>query len=190
MKPSICRTKQRVYIPADEIACKEKEIFIEKVNSINEVTPKAGHAYFDSGGILWGYLNHEFVKLNRHPVSWGELRGNLTDQLDLKLALEKFVKSVTFNGNKLTGENLTIDALTGVKVNGAALEQEDHQVNIDLSDYALAVNIPENVSELTNDSGFITNEQLAESLKGKADKIESIDFCTDADIDAIFTEDK
>ena len=122
MKPSICRTKQRVYIPADEIACKEREIFIEKVNSINEVTPKAGHAYFE--------------------------------------------------------------------LNGIALQQENHQVNIDLSRYALATNIPENVSELTNDSGYITNEQLAESLKGKADKIESIDFCTDADIDAIFTEDK
>ena len=97
---------------------------------------------------------------------------------------------MTFNGSKLTGENLTINALTGVKLNGIALQQENHQVNIDLSRYALATNIPENVSELTNDSGYITNEQLAESLKGKADKIESIDFCTDADIDAIFTEDK
>lgn len=178
-----------MYIPSDEIACKEREVFIEKVNSITDATPKAGHAYFDDDGILWGYLNHDFVPLNRHPVKWGELQGALTDQLDLKQQLEKYIQKVVYNGQQLTGESVSIDALTGVKVNGDELEQEDHKVNIDLTSYAKAANIPQSVSQLTNDSGYVTSSQLAEALEDKADKIEvNVQFCTDEDIDRIFEE--
>lgn len=178
-----------MYIPADEIACKDREIFIERVDSIENVTPKAGHAYFDADGVLWGYLNHDFVPLNRHPVKWGELQGTLTDQLDLKLQLEKYIQNVVYNGKTLKGESVKIDALTGVKVNGEELTQTDHKVNIDLTSYAKSASIPQDVGELNNDVGYITNAELAEALKDKADKIEAdIQYCTDEDIDRIFEE--
>ncbi len=44
-----------------------------------------------------------------------------------------------------------------IKVNNSALPISEKSVNIDLSSYALASDVPTATSDLTNDSGFITN---------------------------------
>lgn len=191
MKPSICRTKQRVYIPSDDIACADRDLPIERVTNISDVTPQEGHAYFDADGLLWGYLNREFVKLNARPISWGDIQGDITNQSDLKTALAAYIKSVTYNGTKLTGENVSLEALVGVKLNGTELSQEDHKVNIDLSDYALAENVPTEVSQLTNDSGYVTMENVSQQISDAINGSEigaAITYCTKEEIDKIFSE--
>ena len=115
----------------------------------------------------------------------------ISNQSDLKTALAAYIKSVTYNGTKLTGENVSLEALVGVKLNGTELSQEDHKVNIDLSDYALAENVPTEVSQLTNDSGYVTMEnmsqQISDAIKG-AGIGAGIAYCTEAEIDEIFAE--
>lgn len=65
-----------------------------------------------------------------------------------------------------------------IKVNNTALPISDKTVNIDLTDYALDSDIPTKVSDLTNDSGFVT--QAVNNLTNYYTKSETY---TQAEID-------
>lgn len=82
-------------------------------------------------------------------VTWGSITGTLSNQTDLKNALNSKVKKVSGKGlstNDYTNEDKT-------KVSSAVQPS-------DLDDYALKTDLPQNVSELTNDSGYLTLSTL------------------------------
>jgi len=162
-KPSVCVSNVKVTIPIDTEEC---DFWLVPVNTVDEITdPDRNHAYLDKNGVLYVY-NKGIVPINDPytlKVAWGNIMGNLTDQEDLNNELVSFIKDVYLNGNKLehgTEQEVQINAVEDIKVNGETIEKEDGVVNIDLSDYALADSVPTMTSELVNDSGFVTQEEM------------------------------
>ena len=84
-----------------------------------------------------------FAEKSEIPTKLSELQNDGDGTQGSAYATEEYVDE---NGGK-------IDV---IKVNNTALPISDKAVNIDLSSYALASDIPTAVSELTNDSGFVT----------------------------------
>ena len=164
MKPSVCKDDLIISIPIDTEEC---EFWLEVIESIDKVEkPSRDHAYLDNDCILWLWNGKRFISVNDPAtlqVTWGNIIGNLTDQTDLNEQLISFVKDVYLNGNKLphdSDQQVYMEVVEGVKVNGETLEKEDGVVNVDLSDYALADTVPTMTSELVNDSGYVTQEEL------------------------------
>ena len=164
MKPSVCRDDLKITIPIDTEEC---EFWLEVVNTTDDVkSPSRDHAYLDNNCILWLWNGKRFISVNDPAtlqVTWGNIIGNLIDQTDLNNELVSFIKDVYLNGNKLehgAEQEVQINAVEDIKVNGETVEKEDGVVNIDLSDYALADSVPTMTSELINDSGFVTQEEM------------------------------
>ena len=84
-----------------------------------------------------------FAEKSEIPTKLSELQNDGDGTQGSAYATEEYVDE---NGGK-------IDV---IKVNNTALPISDKAVNIDLSSYALASDIPTAVSDLTNDSGFVT----------------------------------
>lgn len=163
-KPSVCVSNVKVTIPIDTEEC---DLWLIPVDTVDDITdPDRDHAWLDRDCILYVYNGKSIVAINDPAtlrVTWGNIIGNITDQTDLNEQLISFVKDVYLNGNKLphdSDQQVYMEVVEGVKVNGETLEKEDGVVNIDLSDYALADTVPTMTSELVNDSGYVTQEEL------------------------------
>lgn len=193
----IC-AKPQISIPVEDC-----EYWLVPVNSTNEITDlNRNTAWITPEGYFYVYDGRDLVQVNDHSnlkVKWGNITGDITEQEDLRLLFTQYVKGVKLNGAKLVmnknqeielilpteirqnGEKLPMSngivnvnvPILSVKENGVPLEITDHSVNIDLSDYALATAIPSKVSELENDSGYITTAQAQVLIPTKVSQLQN-----------------
>ena len=193
----IC-AKPQISIPVEDC-----EYWLVPVNSTNEITDlNRNTAWITPEGYFYVYDGRDLVQVNDHSnlkVKWGNITGDITEQEDLRLLFTQYVKGVKLNGAKLVmnknqeielilpteirqnGEKLPMSngivnvnvPILSVKKNGVPLEITDHSVNIDLSDYALATAIPSKVSELENDSGYITTAQAQVLIPTKVSQLQN-----------------
>ncbi len=174
MKPRICDDKLKVIIPIDTEEC---EFWLSLVKSIDDVeSPDRDHAWITSGNVFYVYNGKQFVSINDPntlKVKWGNVFGDIADQADLYEILSKTIWTVKENGTALDFDYLNHEVdvnvpIMTIKLNGNKLEPSNCEVNIDLSDYALASTVPSKLSELSNDTNFITQEQVVDQIKIKS----------------------
>lgn len=174
MKPRVCNDRLKVIIPVDTEEC---EFWLTLVKSTDEIeNPDRNHAWITRDNVFYVYNGKELVAINDPntlKVKWGHIFGNIEEQSDLYEILQKTIWTVNQNGKALDFDyvNHKVDVnvpIMTLKLNGNELKAEDYVVNIDLSDYALATNIPTKLSELSNDSNFITQDSLNSQIKVKS----------------------
>ena len=109
--------------------------------------------------ITAGFLNEVVSKHNDHDESIDGLKATVAGKQQ-KLMAGKGIDISADNVISSTAQG----SVTDVQVDGESVVDESGVASIDLSGKADADAIPTNVSELTNDSGYVTSDDLASKL--------------------------
>lgn len=177
MQPVLCNEAMAIAFPVSDGEC---EFWLEIVDSVSSIKdPSRDHAYVDSKGIFYIYNGKEIQAINDHSnlkIKWGNMEGDITNQLDLMEILNGFVKSISVNGvdvAKDNEKNIAIKVpITTIKVDGNALNPVDYIVNLDLASvYAKKADVPKNVSQLQNDAGYVKQEVVEDLIPIKTVKV-------------------
>ena len=180
MQPVVCNKDMAVVFPLKDGDC---EFWLEIVDSVNDITnPSRDHAYVDSKGLFYIYNGKNIVAINDHSnlkIKWGNMIGDISNQLDLTKILNQFVKTISVNGTNIAKDNdknIAIKVpITTIKLDGNTISPVDYIVNLDLASvYAKKDEIPKNVSELQNDAGYIKQEVVDQLIPIKAIKVNNV----------------
>lgn len=180
MQPVVCNKDMAVAFPLKDGDC---EFWLEIVDSVDDITnPSRDHAYVDSKGLFYIYNGKEIQVINDHAnlkVKWGNMIGDISNQLDLMAILNQFVKTISVNGTNIAKDNdknIAIKVpITTIKLDGNTISPVDYIVNLDLASvYAKKTEIPKNVSELQNDAGYIKQEVVDQLIPIKAIKVNNV----------------
>ncbi len=169
VKPVVCQTDLATIVPLSASDC---DMWLVIVNSKSDINPDRDHAYADKNGIIYIYNGQELVAINdwdNVKIPWGNLKGNITNQLDLKEWIDKCVQTISVNGTNIAKDNnrnVAIDIpITTIKLDGATVSPTNHVVDLQLSGtYAKKSEIPTKVSQLNNDAGYIKTEDLEQRI--------------------------
>jgi hypothetical protein len=185
MQPVVCNKDMAVVFPLKDGDC---EFWLEIVDSVDDITnPSRDHAYVDSKGLFYIYNGKEIQVINDHAnlkIKWGNMIGDISNQLDLIEILNQFVKTISVNGTNIAkdnGKNIAIQVpITTIKLDGNTISPVDYIVNLDLASvYAKKTEIPKNVSELQNDAGYIKQEVVDQLIPIKAIKVNNVTILPD-----------
>ena len=180
MQPVVCNKDMAVVFPLKDGDC---EFWLEIVDSVNDITnPSRDHAYVDSKGLFYIYNGKEIQVINDHAnlkIKWGNMIGDISNQLDLMEILNQFVKTISVNGTNIAKDNKKNIAIqvpiTTIKLDGNTISPVDYIVNLDLASvYAKKTEIPKNVSELQNDAGYIKQEVVDQLVPIKTIKVNNV----------------
>ena len=180
MQPVVCNKDMAVVFPLKDGDC---EFWLEIVDSVDDITnPSRDHAYVDSKGLFYIYNGKEIQVINDRAnlkIKWGNMIGDISNQLDLIEILNQFVKTISVNGTNIAKDNdknIAIQVpITTIKLDGNTISPVDYIVNLDLASvYAKKTEIPKNVSELQNDAGYIKQEIVDQLIPIKAIKINNV----------------
>lgn len=180
MQPVVCNKDMAVVFPLKDGDC---EFWLEIVDSVDDITnPSRDHAYVDSKGLFYIYNGKEIQAINDHAnlkIKWGNMIGDISNQLDLMEILNQFVKTISVNGTNIAKDNdknIAIQVpITTIKLDGNTISPVDYIVNLDLASvYAKKTEIPKNVSELENDAGYIKQEVVDQLIPIKAIKVNNV----------------
>jgi hypothetical protein len=180
MQPVVCNKDMAVVFPLKDGDC---EFWLEIVDSVDDITnPSRDHAYVDSKGLFYIYNGKEIQVINGNAnlkIKWGNMIGDISNQLDLIEILNQFVKTISVNGTNIAkdnGKNIAIQVpITTIKLDGNTISPVDYIVNLDLASvYAKKTEIPKNVSELQNDAGYIKQEVVDQLIPIKAIKVNNV----------------
>lgn len=162
VKPRICRTNE-INIPIDTEEC---VLWLNPVQSIDDIkNPTRDYAWITPDNTVYVFNGHKIVPIfstNESHIKWGHVDGDIKDQKDLYEILLKSVNGVKQNGTELAKDleqkvNVSVPIMR-IKVNNTELEPNDYTVNIDLTPYAKTSDIPTKLSQLANDTGYLTPE--------------------------------
>lgn len=162
VKPRICRTNE-INIPIDTEEC---VLWLNPVQSIDDIkNPTRDYAWITPDNTVYVFNGHKIVPIfstNDSHIKWGHIDGDIKDQIDLYNILLKSVNGVKQNGTELAKDleqkvNVSVPIMH-IKVNNTELEPNDYTVNIDLTPYAKTRDIPTKLSQLANDTGYLTPE--------------------------------
>lgn len=185
MQPVVCNKDMAVVFPLKDGDC---EFWLEIVDSVDDITnPSRDHAYVDSKGLFYIYNGKEIQVINDHAnlkIKWGNMIGDISNQLDLIEILNQFVKTISVNGTNIAKDNdknIAIQVpITTIKLDGNTISPVDYIVNLDLASvYAKKTEIPKNVSELQNDAGYIQQEVVDQLIPIKAIKVNNVTILPD-----------
>lgn len=185
MQPVVCNKDMAVVFPLKDGDC---EFWLEIVDSVDDITnPSRDHAYVDSKGLFYIYNGKEIQVINDHAnlkIKWGNMIGDISNQLDLMEILNQFVKTISVNGKNIAKDNeknIAIQVpITTIKLDGNTISPVDYIVNLDLASvYAKKTEIPKNVSELQNDAGYIQQEVVDQLIPIKAIKVNNVTILPD-----------
>lgn len=185
MQPVVCNKDMAVVFPLKDGDC---EFWLEIVDSVDDITnPSRDHAYVDSKGLFYIYNGKEIQVINDHAnlkIKWGNMIGDISNQLDLIEILNQFVKTISVNGTNIakdSDKNIAIQVpITTIKLDGNTISPVDYIVNLDLASvYAKKTEIPKNVSELQNDAGYIKQEVVDQLIPIKAIKVNNVTILPD-----------
>ena len=185
MQPVVCNKDMAVVFPLKDGDC---EFWLEIVDSVNDITnPSRDHAYVDSKGLFYIYNGKEIQVINDRAnlkIKWGNMIGDISNQLDLIEILNQFVKTISVNGTNIAKDNdknIAIQVpITTIKLDGNTISPVDYIVNLDLASvYAKKTEIPKNVSELQNDAGYIKQEVVDQLIPIKAIKVNNVTILPD-----------
>lgn len=185
MQPVVCNKDMAVVFPLKDGDC---EFWLEIVDSVDDITnPSRDHAYVDSKGLFYIYNGKEIQVINDHAnlkIKWGNMIGDISNQLDLIEILNQFVKTISVNGTNIAKDNdknIAIQVpITTIKLDGNTISPVDYIVNLDLASvYAKKTEIPKNVSELQNDAGYIKQEAVDQLIPIKAIKVNNVTILPD-----------
>ena len=180
MQPVVCNKDMAVVFPLKDGDC---EFWLEIVDSVNDITnPSRDHAYVDSKGLFYIYNGKNIVAINDHSnlkIKWGNMIGDISNQLNLTEIINQFVKTISVNGTNIAKDNdknIAIKVpITTIKLDGNTISPVDYIVNLDLASvYAKKDEIPKNVSELQNDAGYIKQEVVDQLIPIKAIKVNNV----------------
>lgn len=180
MQPVVCNKDMAVVFTLKDGDC---EFWLEIVDSVDDITnPSRDHAYVDSKGLFYIYNGKEIQVINDHAnlkIKWGNMIGDISNQLDLIEILNQFVKTISVNGTNIAKDNdknIAIQVpITTIKLDGNTISPVDYIVNLDLASvYAKKTEIPKNVSELQNDAGYIKQEVVDQLIPIKAIKVNNV----------------
>jgi hypothetical protein len=180
MQPVVCNKDMAVVFPLKDGDCK---FWLEIVDSVDDITnPSRDHAYVDSKGLFYIYNGKEIQVINDYAnlkIKWGNMIGDISNQLDLMEILNQFVKTISVNGTNIAKDNdknIAIQVpITTIKLDGNTISPVDYVVNLDLASvYAKKTEIPKNVSELQNDAGYIKQEVVDQLIPIKAIKVNNV----------------
>lgn len=180
MQPVVCNKDMAVVFPLKDGDC---EFWLEIVDSVDDITnPSRDHAYVDSKGLFYIYNGKEIQVINDHAnlkIKWGNMIGDISNQLDLMEILNQFVKTISVNGTNIAKDNeknIAIQVpITTIKLDGNTISPVDYVVNLDLASvYAKKTEIPKNVSELQNDAGYIKQEVVDQLVPIKTIKVNNV----------------
>lgn len=180
MQPVVCNKDMAVVFPLKDGDC---EFWLEIVDSVDDITnPSRDHAYVDSKGLFYIYNGKEIQVINDHAnlkIKWGNMIGDISNQLDLIEILNQFVKTISVNGTNIAKDNdknIAIQVpITTIKLDGNTISPVDYIVNLDLASvYAKKTEIPKNVSELQNDAGYIKQEVVDQLIPIKEIKVNNV----------------
>lgn len=180
MQPVVCNKDMAVVFPLKDGDC---EFWLEIVDSVDDITnPSRDHAYVDSKGLFYIYNGKEIQVINDHAnlkIKWGNMIGDISNQLDLMEIINQFVKTISVNGTNIAKDNeknIAIQVpITTIKLDGNTISPVDYIVNLDLASvYAKKTEIPKNVSELENDAGYIKQEVVDQLIPIKAIKVNDV----------------
>lgn len=180
MQPVVCNKDMAVVFPLKDGDC---EFWLEIVDSVDDITnPSRDHAYVDSKGLFYIYNGKEIQVINDHAnlkIKWGNMIGDISNQLDLMEILNQFEKTISVNGTNIAKDNdknIAIQVpITTIKLDGNTISPVDYIVNLDLASvYAKKTEIPKNVSELQNDAGYIEQEVVDQLIPIKAIKVNNV----------------
>lgn len=165
IKPVVCQTDLAAIIPLSASDC---DMWLVIVNSKSDINPDRDHAYADKNGIIYIYNGQELVAINdwdNVKIPWGNLKGDIRNQLDLKEWIDKCVQTISVNGTNVekdSSKNVAITIpITSIQLDGTTVNPNNHVVNLQLDGtYAKKSEIPTKVSQLSNDSGYIKSEEL------------------------------
>lgn len=162
VKPRICRTNE-ISIPIDTEEC---VLWLNPVQSIDDIkNPTRDYAWITPDNTVYVFNGHKIVPIfstNDSHIKWGHVDGDIKDQKDLYEILLKTVNGVKQNGVELPKDleqkvNVSVPIMH-IKVNNTEVEPNNYTVNIDLTTYAKTSDIPTKLSQLANDTGYITPE--------------------------------
>lgn len=185
MQPVVCNKDMAVVFPLKDGDC---EFWLEIVDSVDDITnPSRDHAYVDSKGLFYIYNGKEIQVINDYAnlkIKWGNMIGDISNQLDLMEILNQFVKTISVNGTNIAKDNdknIAIQVpITTIKLDGNTISPVDYIVNLDLASvYAKKTEIPKNVSELQNDAGYIKQEVVDQLMPIKAIKVNNVTILPD-----------
>lgn len=185
MQPVVCNKDMAVVFHLKDGDC---EFWLEIVDSVDDITnPSRDHAYVDSKGLFYIYNGKEIQVINDHAnlkIKWGNMIGDISNQLDLIEILNQFVKTISVNGTNIAKDNdknIAIKVpITTIKLDGNTISPVDYIVNLDLASvYAKKDEIPKNVSELQNDAGYIKQEVVDQLIPIKAIKVNNVTILPD-----------
>lgn len=180
MQPVVCNKDMAVSFPLKDGDC---QFWLEIVDSVDDITnPSRDHAYVDSKGLFYIYNGKEIQVINDHAnlkIKWGNMIGDISNQLDLMEIINQFVKTISVNGTNIAKDNeknIAIQVpITTIKLDGNTISPVDYIVNLDLASvYAKKTEIPKNVSELENDAGYIKQEVVDQLIPIKAIKVNDV----------------
>lgn len=185
MQPVVCNKDMAVSFPLKYGDC---QFWLEIVDSVDDITnPSRDHAYVDSKGLFYIYNGKEIQVINDHAnlkIKWGNMIGDISNQLDLMEIINQFVKTISVNGTNIAKDNeknIAIQVpITTIKLDGNTISPVDYIVNLDLASvYAKKTEIPKNVSELENDAGYIKQEVVDQLIPIKAIKVNNVTILPD-----------
>lgn len=162
VKPRICRTNE-ISIPVDTEEC---VLWLNPVQSIDDIkNPTRDYAWITPDNTVYVFNGHKIVPIfstNESHIKWGHVDGDIKDQKDLYEILLKSVNGVKQNGTELPKDleqkvNVSVPIMH-IKVNDTEVEPNNYTVNIDLTTYAKTSDIPTKLSQLANDTGYLTPE--------------------------------
>lgn len=174
MKPTVCNDKLKVIIPIDTEDCEFWLVPVKDKASITNMD--RNHAWITPDNVLYVFDGNQLVSINDPntlKVKWGNVVGNIAEQHDLYDILLKTIWIVKQNGSALDFDNenhavnVNVPIMT-IKVNGVKQNPKNYEVNIDLSEYAKRSELPKKLSELTNDTNFISQEQFDSQIPIKS----------------------
>lgn len=164
VKPRICRTNE-ISIPIDTEEC---VLWLNPVQSVDDIkNPTRDYAWITPDNTVYVFNGHKIVPIfstNDSHIKWGHVDGDIKDQKDLYEILLKTVNGVKQNGTELPKDleqkvNVSVPIMH-IKVNNTEVEPNEYTVNIDLTTYAKTSDIPTKLSQLSNDTGYVTPETI------------------------------
>ena len=164
VKPRICRTNE-ISIPIDTEEC---VLWLNPVQSVDDIkNPTRDYAWITPDNTVYVFNGHKIVPIfstNDSHIKWGHVDGDIKDQKDLYEILLKTVNGVKQNGTELPKDlepkvNVSVPIMH-IKVNNTEVEPNNYTVNIDLTTYAKTSDIPTKLSQLSNDTGYVTPETI------------------------------
>ena len=164
VKPRICRANE-ISIPIDTEEC---VLWLNPVQSVDDIwNPTRDYAWITPDNTVYVFNGHKIVPIfstNDSHIKWGHVDGDIKDQKDLYEILLKTVNGVKQNGTELPKDleqkvNVSVPIMH-IKVNNTEVEPNNYTVNIDLTTYAKTSDIPTKLSQLSNDTGYVTPETI------------------------------